>query len=365
MTPFGMTIKERSWSDTSFNYRFGFNGQEGDDEINGQGNSLDFGARIYDSRLGRFFSSDPFDYLAPQYSPYIISINNPIYNIDIDGEYGKGYIDKDGKLHITVTYSYVNQGPNSFTDVQIESLECQFNTVYSEAVGMKVEIDGREYEIGSVTAEFTAGGTWDNLVEIQKENNTTNILANASDQKMKKLDNKTKDEESNLLGRTSSENGGSNNLTWIRGSSIESANIMADEAGHTIGMWHPHHGFTRDMVRRLEIRAITSGYIGEAERMAYVNFSLLTDPNINYSFGDLMLMKQQWSGNGGNNVPNLSLADMQMAIDGKHEKSLEIDLSKNKRKGKRVRKRKSDKYDKKKVYSDYDKARDARDKRKK
>ena len=36
-----------------FIYPSGFNGKENDDEIKGVGNSLDFGARMYDSRLGR------------------------------------------------------------------------------------------------------------------------------------------------------------------------------------------------------------------------------------------------------------------------------------------------------------------------
>ena len=33
-------------------YRFAFNGKEQDNEVKGDGNSLDFGARIHDSRLG-------------------------------------------------------------------------------------------------------------------------------------------------------------------------------------------------------------------------------------------------------------------------------------------------------------------------
>jgi len=40
-------------------YRFGFNGQEKDDELKGEGNSYDFGARIYNPRLGIFLSPDP------------------------------------------------------------------------------------------------------------------------------------------------------------------------------------------------------------------------------------------------------------------------------------------------------------------
>ena len=49
-------------------YRFSFNGKEKDDEVKGIGNSLDFGARIYDSRLGRWMSLDPMQSKYPSLS---------------------------------------------------------------------------------------------------------------------------------------------------------------------------------------------------------------------------------------------------------------------------------------------------------
>ena len=42
-------------------YRYGFNGKENDDEVKGEGNQQDYGMRIYDPRLGRFLSVDPFN----------------------------------------------------------------------------------------------------------------------------------------------------------------------------------------------------------------------------------------------------------------------------------------------------------------
>ena len=66
-------------------YRYGFNGKENDPETGTQ----DFGARIYNSRLGRFFSIDPKTSLYPDYSPYLFAGNKPICFIDIEGE-GEG-----------------------------------------------------------------------------------------------------------------------------------------------------------------------------------------------------------------------------------------------------------------------------------
>ena len=49
-------------------YRYGFNGMEKDDNLKGTGNSYDFGARIYDSRLGRWLAVDPSHDMYPDIS---------------------------------------------------------------------------------------------------------------------------------------------------------------------------------------------------------------------------------------------------------------------------------------------------------
>jgi len=66
-------------------YRFEFGGHEKDDEVKGQGNSLDFGARIYDSRLGRWLSTDPLQEKYIGLSPFNFCANNPILYLDEDG----------------------------------------------------------------------------------------------------------------------------------------------------------------------------------------------------------------------------------------------------------------------------------------
>jgi len=76
-------------------YRYGFNNMEKDDEIKGSGNSYDFGARLYDPRVGRWLSVDPLERTYPMVSPYVFANNVPtIYN-DPDGRSGELTIVKD------------------------------------------------------------------------------------------------------------------------------------------------------------------------------------------------------------------------------------------------------------------------------
>jgi RHS repeat-associated protein len=66
-------------------YRYGFNNMEKDDEVKGKGNSYDFGARMYDSRLGRWLSRDAHFSKYPGFSPYNFVTNTPLNAIDPDG----------------------------------------------------------------------------------------------------------------------------------------------------------------------------------------------------------------------------------------------------------------------------------------
>ena len=56
-SPFGVQLDGRTFEGAG--YRYGFNGMEKDDEIhNSEGTSYDFGARIYDARIGRWLSRE-------------------------------------------------------------------------------------------------------------------------------------------------------------------------------------------------------------------------------------------------------------------------------------------------------------------
>jgi RHS repeat-associated protein len=80
---FGSPINSRAFA--CGEYRYGFQGQEKDDEIKGEENSVNYKYRMHDPRLGRFFALDP---LAPEYphnSPYAFSENRVIDGIELEG----------------------------------------------------------------------------------------------------------------------------------------------------------------------------------------------------------------------------------------------------------------------------------------
>ncbi|MBU1720108.1 MAG: hypothetical protein KKA07_13665 [Bacteroidetes bacterium] len=82
--PFGSIMPGRNFN--AGEYRYGFNGQEKDDEITGvTGSHLDFGARIYDSRLARWLSVDPERTKFPSLSPFSFAADNPVFFLDKGG----------------------------------------------------------------------------------------------------------------------------------------------------------------------------------------------------------------------------------------------------------------------------------------
>ena len=74
---------------SSDKYRYGFMGEEKDDEIKGEGNHIAYAERGYDPRIGRWTSKDSYADLFPSHSPYNYALNNPIYIVDVEGEYPK------------------------------------------------------------------------------------------------------------------------------------------------------------------------------------------------------------------------------------------------------------------------------------
>ena len=136
---------------TLSDYRFGFNGKENDNEPKGIGNSLNFGSRIYDSRLGRWLSLDPLMKKYPDLTPYNFVVNSPIRFLEIDGKDFGMLVDHSSKtILITATFYTISE------KTQSEATAAASN--WNALTGTKIKIGGEEYTISvAVSAQMGNG----------------------------------------------------------------------------------------------------------------------------------------------------------------------------------------------------------------
>jgi RHS repeat-associated protein len=125
-----------AWAKTG--YRYGFQGQEKDNEIHGNGNSLNYTYRMHDPRLGRFLSLDPLFKDYAHNSPYAFSENRVMDGVDLEGlEYATFHI----KVHngtvteITVTKDYELKNKNS------QGPGILYKTTYTDDKGQSATYD--------------------------------------------------------------------------------------------------------------------------------------------------------------------------------------------------------------------------------
>jgi RHS repeat-associated protein len=80
--PFGSGMAGRTVTE---GYRYGFNAMEREDDLYAPGSAYDFGARMYDGRLGRWWSVDPFYGEYSAFSTYAFAMNSVLQYIDPTG----------------------------------------------------------------------------------------------------------------------------------------------------------------------------------------------------------------------------------------------------------------------------------------
>ena len=107
--PFGMLARNGQATDN--NYRYGFQGQEEDNEVKGDGsdkrngNSVNYKYRMHDPRLGRFFAIDPLSAKYPYNSPYAFSENRVIDGVELEGLEVESVHNNKGNLIGTISTS--------------------------------------------------------------------------------------------------------------------------------------------------------------------------------------------------------------------------------------------------------------------
>jgi RHS repeat-associated protein len=157
-------------------------------EFKGSGNSYDFGARIYDSRLGRWLSVDPMASIQPGWSTYKAFLDNPNMFVDVEGE-----------TEIIQTFI--------------------FNAKTGE-VTITVETSGRLMTDGKIhQVNYSVGGGWYNA-NAYYDFTTTRVMIDDGDGNLtqlgkthRKIHNES-DEDIKSFGLTSSAKKGATKIDW-------------------------------------------------------------------------------------------------------------------------------------------------------
>lgn len=126
-------------------YRYGFNGQEKENALYGEGKAYDFGARMYDSRTGRFFKTDNYFKQFPSESNYSFAGNNPIF-----------YIDEGGNKKTTYYTVILENGYKMKFNV-VDNTSFKYKTVHNNYdFGSDGYYKGYDYSV-NVTIDLTNG----------------------------------------------------------------------------------------------------------------------------------------------------------------------------------------------------------------
>jgi RHS repeat-associated protein len=153
-------------------YRYGFNGKENDNEVKGEGNQQDYGARIYDSRIGRWLSLDPLMKNTPALSPYNAFENSPLTLGDPDGKDAiVRVVEVNGKrtLIITANYHYIE----GTVDAKVlDAVKAGFGSTFK-----KIDYEGQKVNV-KFDITFTAEKADVNIFNLYQPEAGQNVLIN-------------------------------------------------------------------------------------------------------------------------------------------------------------------------------------------
>jgi RHS repeat-associated protein len=157
--PFGLTMAGLAYKRLgSQKNKFKYNGKELQDDLDL--NWYDYGARMYDASVGRWWVVDAMVEKYYAWSPFNYTVNNPIKYIDLDGRWIPG-VDEDGNVSYTA-----EEGDSYQTFMEQYGLK---DEVASKILGMDTKISAGETQISGLKVKEITGSE---VLEIDLENAT-------------------------------------------------------------------------------------------------------------------------------------------------------------------------------------------------
>ncbi len=90
--------------------RYFFNGQEADNEVLGEGVFQNYGFRMYDTRIARFWGVDPLTKEYPMLTPFQFASCSPVWGVDLDGLEVVIYVERPEYLKVNVGHVFLSVG---------------------------------------------------------------------------------------------------------------------------------------------------------------------------------------------------------------------------------------------------------------
>ncbi|RYU77813.1 DUF6443 domain-containing protein [Hymenobacter persicinus] len=149
--PWGLNLAGLERTSIAHENKYQYNGKEKQQELGL--NWQDYGARMYDTQLGRWHAVDPLSDIMHRYSPYVYCFDNPIRFVDPDGRISEERIGPNATAGPRNSASEIERGNNTTTARSSSSISVTNTETnrYGETKSTISNIKGSSQDIANIS----------------------------------------------------------------------------------------------------------------------------------------------------------------------------------------------------------------------